>query len=138
MNLINKSDLFPHNKHSKVRACKIVMIIIQLSFQAHKEGLLALDANVNKLPKSVLRKSLQLVVDGLDPDLIVKLFKRELKKHPKESIEYFEIQLMQKGVFMLQQGCSGTEMFYNLAPAFSLTSEDELTSYELDSLLQGY
>jgi chemotaxis protein MotA len=47
-----------------------VDVLVSLAEQARREGLLALDARVGEIDDNFTRKGLQLVVDGIDPDLI--------------------------------------------------------------------
>ena len=47
-----------------------VNLLVSLAEQARREGLLALDERVNQIDDEFTRKGLQLVVDGIDPDLV--------------------------------------------------------------------
>lgn len=47
-----------------------VQLIVSLAEQARREGLLALDAQLETIEDAFTRKGLQLVVDGTDPELV--------------------------------------------------------------------
>jgi chemotaxis protein MotA len=47
-----------------------VELIVSLAEQARREGLLALDSKLDEIDDDFTRKGLQLVVDGIDPELV--------------------------------------------------------------------
>jgi chemotaxis protein MotA len=51
----------------------LIKQIVDLADKARRQGLLALDEEVNQLQEEFLKKGLQLVVDGTDPDMVRKL-----------------------------------------------------------------
>ncbi len=53
-------------------------LLVSLAEQARREGLLALDAKVNEIDDEFTRKGLQLVVDGIDPDLVREVLEAEI------------------------------------------------------------
>jgi chemotaxis protein MotA len=55
-----------------------VALLVTLAEQARREGLLALDAKVNEIDDEFTRKGLQLVVDGIDPDLVREVLEAEI------------------------------------------------------------
>jgi chemotaxis protein MotA len=55
-----------------------VELLVSLAEQARREGLLALDAKVNEIDDEFTRKGLQLVVDGIDPDLVREVLEAEI------------------------------------------------------------
>jgi chemotaxis protein MotA len=55
-----------------------VELLVSLAEQARREGLLALDAKVAEIDDQFTRKGLQLVVDGIDPDLVREVLEAEI------------------------------------------------------------
>ncbi len=56
----------------------VIRQIVHLSKKARKEGLLAIDRDVNKLQDPFLRRGMEMVVDGLEPDVIRNVMETEL------------------------------------------------------------
>jgi len=55
-----------------------VNLLVSLAEQARREGLLALDNRVAEVDDDFTRKGLQLVVDGIDPDLVADVLQSEI------------------------------------------------------------
>jgi chemotaxis protein MotA len=55
-----------------------VQLLVSLAEQARREGLLALDQRVAEVDDDFTRKGLQLVVDGIDPDLVREVLEAEI------------------------------------------------------------
>jgi chemotaxis protein MotA len=55
-----------------------VELLVSLAEQARREGLLALDAQVEEIDDEFTKKGLQLVVDGVDPDLVREILEAEI------------------------------------------------------------
>jgi len=55
-----------------------VALLVSLAEQARREGLLALDQRVSEIDDEFTRKGLQLVVDGIDPDLVREVLDAEI------------------------------------------------------------
>lgn len=55
-----------------------VSLLVSLAEQARREGLLALDQRVAEVDDDFTRKGLQLVVDGIDPDLVRDVLEAEI------------------------------------------------------------
>jgi chemotaxis protein MotA len=55
-----------------------VSLLVSLAEQARREGLLALDQRVAEIDDDFTRKGLQLVVDGIDPDLVREVLEAEI------------------------------------------------------------
>ena len=55
----------------------LIAQIVDLADKARRQGLLALDEEVNQLDEQFLKKGLQLVVDGTDPEMVRKLLEIE-------------------------------------------------------------
>ena len=57
---------------------KLIEQIVALSKKARKEGLLAIDKDVNEIDDSFLRSGMEMVVDGTEPELIRTVLETEL------------------------------------------------------------
>jgi chemotaxis protein MotA len=55
-----------------------VNLLVSLAEQARREGLLALDAQINEIDDPFTKKGLQLVVDGTDPELVRDILDAEI------------------------------------------------------------
>jgi chemotaxis protein MotA len=55
-----------------------VELLVSLAEQARREGLLALDAQVEEIDDEFTKKGLQLVVDGVDPELVRDILEGEI------------------------------------------------------------
>lgn len=86
-----------------------VALLVSMAEQARREGLLALDQQVNEIEDEFTRKGLQLVVDGIDPDLVRAVLEAEIDgmtaRH-HESAAIFE----KAGGFAPTMGIIGTVM----------------------------
>jgi chemotaxis protein MotA len=56
---------------------RIISRLVAFSEKARREGLLALEDDLEEVEDEFLRKGIQLVVDGTDPDIIKSLFGRK-------------------------------------------------------------
>jgi chemotaxis protein MotA len=81
--------------------------IVSFAEKARREGLLALDAEVGEIEDEFLRKGMQLVVDGTDPELVREILESEIEgmehRH-KEAVTPF----VQAGGFGPTLGVLGT------------------------------
>ena len=59
---------------------RIISGLVRFSEKARREGLLALEDDLEEVEDEFLRKGLQLVVDGTDPDIIKNILNNELNK----------------------------------------------------------
>lgn len=57
---------------------QLIDTVVNLSKKARKEGLLAIDSDVNEIEDSFLRTGMQMVVDGTEPELIRSVMETEL------------------------------------------------------------
>lgn len=56
----------------------LIKTLVSFSEKARREGLLALEDDVNELPEEFLRKGITLVVDGTDPELVRNIMETEM------------------------------------------------------------
>ncbi|MFZ5632114.1 MAG: flagellar motor protein [Bacillota bacterium] len=82
-----KIALFPKQQEPS----QVIELIVSLADEARREGLLYLENRLDEIDDQFLRKGVQLVVDGTDPDLVrsimeVELFAIEERHHVGSSI----------------------------------------------------
>jgi chemotaxis protein MotA len=86
-----------------------VNLLVSLAEQARREGLLALDERVNQIDDEFTKKGLQLVVDGIDPDLVREVLDAEIEgmaaRHHTGAATF-----MKAGGFAPTMGIIGTVM----------------------------
>ncbi len=76
-----------------LEAGRIISMIVTFSEKARREGLLALEDDLDELEDDFLRKGIQLVVDGTDPEIIRNIMETELNNmqaRHQEGIKIFE------------------------------------------------
>ena len=91
-------------KEEKMDAKETILTLVSFSEKARREGLLALEDDLDELEDVFLRKGIQLVVDGTDPELVRKIMENELG-------------------YMEERHAAGKQMFDDLgtlAPAFGM------------------
>lgn len=64
----------------KVEVERLIRILVEFSERARREGLLALEDNLQELDDEFMRKGIQLVVDGTDPEIIKTILYNELNQ----------------------------------------------------------
>ena len=57
----------------------MIITLVSFSEKARREGLLALEDDLNELNDDFLKKGIQLVVDGTDPELVRRIMETELE-----------------------------------------------------------
>jgi len=70
-----KIALFPHRVDYK----EIILTLVSFSEKARKEGLLALEDEISDLANPFMKKALQLIVDGTDPELVKNIMENEIE-----------------------------------------------------------
>lgn len=86
---------------------RIISMIVTFSEKARREGLLALEDDLDELEDDFLRKGIQLVVDGTDPEIIRNIMETELSNmqtRHQDGIKIFE----DWGAFAPAFGMTGT------------------------------
>ncbi|HEX2950477.1 MAG TPA: flagellar motor protein [Armatimonadota bacterium] len=88
---------------------EMLRIIVDLAKKARQSGILALEAELNGIQSEFLRKAIQLVVDGTQPELVREILETEIdamRVRHKHGIEFF----MQWGGYAPTLGVLGTVM----------------------------
>ncbi|MDA3901778.1 MAG: motility protein A [Spirochaetes bacterium] len=58
----------------------MILTLISFSEKARREGLLALEDDLDELPDEFLKKGIQLVVDGTDPEMVRRIMETEIEQ----------------------------------------------------------
>jgi chemotaxis protein MotA len=87
----------------------LISQIVDLADKARRQGLLALDEEVNQLEEPFLKKGLQMVVDGTDPEMVRKLLEIETH-HMLERHKGGQAVLAAMGGYAPTMGIIGTVM----------------------------
>lgn len=95
------AQTFKESKESKV---DLVLRFSSLSKKARKEGLLSLEDEINSIEDNFLKKGLQMVVDGIEPETIKEIMELEIGEMENRH---------EKGVNIFQQWAA-------YAPAFGM------------------
>ena len=80
-------------KTKSMETGRIISMIVTFSEKARREGLLALEDDLDELEDVFLRKGIQLVVDGTDPEIIRNIMETELNNmisRHQDGIKIFE------------------------------------------------
>lgn len=65
----------PNNKPNDM-----IITLVSFSEKARREGLLALEDDLDELPDEFLKKGIQLVVDGTDPEMVKRIMETEIEQ----------------------------------------------------------
>ncbi|MFN3284356.1 MAG: motility protein A, partial [Pseudothermotoga sp.] len=65
-------------KEPKVDNIGLVRTLVSFSEKARREGLLSLEENLNEIDDPFMKKAVQLVIDGTDPDLLRSMMETEM------------------------------------------------------------
>ena len=71
---------------------KLILNLVQFSERARREGLLSLEDDLASLDEPFLKKGIQLVVDGTDPELVRNILETDMqniKNRHAEGIRFF-------------------------------------------------
>ncbi|AYE33422.1 motility protein A [Clostridium septicum] len=113
-------------KETKVSAQDIILQFTDLSKKARREGLLSLEDDISDLKDDFLKKGLQMVVDGIEPETIKEILELEIdemeNRHMKGSSIYSTW-----GVYAPAFGMIGTligliQMLQNLTDVSNIAS----------------
>ncbi|HPA64060.1 MAG TPA: MotA/TolQ/ExbB proton channel family protein, partial [Spirochaetota bacterium] len=64
----------------KSNANEMIITLVSFSEKARREGLLALEDDLDELEDDFLKKGIQLVVDGSDPEMVRRIMETEIEQ----------------------------------------------------------
>jgi chemotaxis protein MotA len=85
----------------------IISSLVSFAEKARREGLLALEDDVEKLEDEFLKKGIQLVVDGTDPELVKKILETEMEYLEDRHMDGMEL-FISAGTYAPAFGMVGT------------------------------
>ena len=80
-------------KNALLETEKMIRVLVEFSERARREGLLALEDNLQELDDDFMRRGIQLVVDGTDPEIIKSIMYNEVNQlddRHSANVKYFE------------------------------------------------
>jgi chemotaxis protein MotA len=92
-----------------VDSVEVMQCLVEFSRKARREGILALEDDIKKLPIPFIQRGMQLVIDGTDPELVAEILEIELasmQARHRTGINVFETM----GGFAPTLGIIGTVM----------------------------
>ncbi|AJG40108.1 MULTISPECIES: motility protein A [Thermotoga] len=76
--------MFSTLREPKIDHTSLIQTMVSFSEKARREGLLSLEENLESIEDPFMKKALQLVVDGTDPDLLKNMMETELELFEEE------------------------------------------------------
>ncbi len=119
------------------RSNEIILTLVSFSEKARREGLLALEDDLSELEDPFLRKGLQLVVDGTDPELVKTILYADtdaMEQRHGKIIKMFE----DIGYFAPAFGMIGTLIGLILAIAAGIDDKSALVAGVATALITTY
>ena len=113
-------------KENKTSNAEVIAKFSNLSKRARREGLLSLEDEISKLDDEFLKKGLQMVVDGIEPETIKEILELEIgqmeERHSRYSGMYASWGGFAPGFGMLGTLIGLIQMLVNLSDAAALTA----------------
>ncbi len=92
------------SKEDRKKIIPVIEILIKLADKASEEGLLALEENFNEIDSQFLKKGLQLVVDGTDPELVKNILMTLINAGGFSGVELLTRMMATDGILCIQNG----------------------------------
>lgn len=105
----------------KEQAWKCMDKILDLAELSRKEGLLALDDQVEGIASPILREGVRLILDGYDPEMVNSIMERLILLSPARGADLLTRVVEAEGVLLIQQGMSQYGMIHCLSSFFGET-----------------
>lgn len=93
----------------KIHFSETVDILVSIADKARREGLLSLETQLDQIENEFLRRGMQLVIDGTDPELTRNMLEMEIEAYEKRQKVGIDI-FMCAGGFAPTMGIIGTVM----------------------------
>lgn len=93
----------------KIQFGETVDIVVSIADKARREGLLSLETQLEEIDNELLRRGLQLVIDGTDPELTRNMLEMEIEAYESQQQVGIDI-FMAAGGFAPTMGIIGTVM----------------------------
>lgn len=88
----------------RVRALNHIKVVLELSRQAHQKGLFSLEKEIVKYESMYLKKAVEHLVDGVEPEALRMILLNYLMTTDLEPCQALERAIYLEGILMIQQG----------------------------------
>ncbi len=113
----------------ELNACaRLIPRLMNLGLKARRDGLLALEDEIDSLGHPFLKTGLALIVNGTDPELVRKALELQILTQGYRGRELLERVLMLEGMLMIQSGTIPHTMKDLLSVFFSETFADTIAA----------
>ncbi|MDR0313115.1 MAG: hypothetical protein LBI14_05925 [Treponema sp.] len=114
-----------HNEFVK-KYTEIAWCTLQCSMKARKEGLLALEEELEDIDEWIFKMGLRLVIDGTDPKFIEKILSNKIKQEKDEYMVILKT-IQKEAALMIQEGSNPRLIYYVMNSYTDITyKEDEV------------
>ena len=117
------------SRKEKDELVSLIDLLVQASEKSRREGLLALEDDIDEYMHPLLKLGMQFVVDGTDPDIIQSILTSRILSENKRGRDFLEQIIICDGVLSIQ---SGDNPRIIMVKCFSYLGEDA------DELLEKY
>lgn len=91
-------------RNDKIQVVTLIDLLVQSAEKARREGLLALEGDIDEYKYPLLKAGMQLVVDGTDPEIIEKTLTTRILSAYGKGKELLEQLIICTGVLSIQSG----------------------------------
>lgn len=92
------------DENDKERIVKVIREVLRLSQKVRTDGLLSLDTEIISIPQFLLRKGVELVLDGNYPGKIREILDNYIKNGNFKGVALLERLIIKEGVLLIQSG----------------------------------
>jgi flagellar motor component MotA len=113
---------------------KIALLALQYSMKARKEGLQALEKELENIDEGIFKMGLRLVIDGTDPKLVEKILSNQIRQ---EKDEYMAIlkNIQKEAVLMIQEGLNPRLIYYVMNSYTDISYKEDEVLKKLEKAL---
>jgi hypothetical protein len=123
---------------AKKECLEVLNLIVSLAEKARKSGLLALEASIEQIQPFLLRKSIQLITNGIEPGAVRDILATYIMAGDYRGKELLIRHMIMEGILMIQAGehprLIGIKLTAFLGESYTETVEKSLKSTETEIL----
>lgn len=127
MQNINQVLSNAYNEADKYRLKEVIELIVKLSIKANKDGLLSLENEYSTIQPYLLRKGIELIVEGSSPEDIKFIFNNYIQAKEYSKEELLEIIIIRDSILFIQNGHSRKILFEKIV---SITGADFFRDFD--------
>jgi hypothetical protein len=113
------------SEKEKMECMKLITTFMSLADKARREGILALEDDVNEFPSFFMRKGLQLAIDGTAPEMIREILELYILTGNHKGKELLERCIIMEGVLAIQSAYNPDVIQLKLSPFFGENFTEE-------------